>query len=886
MGPAKVSQTINKIRIKGYEDPRQHKDVPSSTKKKKISDSGATWTDDELLRFYKAYHRHGKDWKKISAEVGHKSPDVVKALYTMHRTFLSLPKHQATSMGFIALVTGHCNVLELPPSHRGNGQTSRASGKAKKHGEATQHKVHEVTHPHDFNHAGTIPGFSPSFKKRYYGELARNSQNHSVGNRTPRIPVIVPTYRNTNSQNHSVGNRTPRIPVTVPTYRNTTGDATLEHKNAINATKRNDDSAKFSMNECSHDGRSGIMEATKGVECQAFLETEGTGDTEICQTQQPLKKRRMDQTMDGGGTSKVGHETMMLVKEGNKPFGLLKEQQMFSAFISADDMLILDVLQSLVNAPDRMSKLKINIPSGKLSKSDFTLSESMGEEHSPFDLSKQEKPVGEFSASNTKQKKQPELLNAVVPAEEINVVLVHDNIAEGSSNSDSARGIGDLPESTANISCEVYSNVPREINPEISMSRRRKMKNKMHSKKVHMSCNEGSDNVKARKLLHCLSSESLRRWCTYEWFYSAVDFPWFMDNDFAKYLNHPYLRHITRLTRPEWSIIRSYRGKPRRFSDNFLAVERQQLEDYRKEVRSYYAQLTDGSLDSLPADVARPFSIGQQVIVRHPCSRELCDGKVATVEQDCCNVQFDNPELGIDLVKDIDCMPVDWLDNLPDNVRSSLDSHDVYNNLEMEHVSKLTPSGNRDHTINEVSPPINLDITSDQQLEAEYSVDSGRTQKECTSDGLIQSTDFLDNNDDHYDQLEAYCSAFVQSLQSRAREMVDETIQATTGGNDSQDEEAGAGNQATNCINADFEALTRDAQLPSKLIMNSTATVLAIKCLADLRHPPANIAGILERLSTMLRPSCSENLAIYRDIEKQIAIITSQTVALVPRTLQ
>ncbi|CAN6319058.1 unnamed protein product [Urochloa humidicola] len=859
MGPAKVSQTINKIRIKGYEDRQQHKDVPSSTKKMKISDSSATWTDDELMRFYKAYHRHGKDWKKISAEVGHKSPDVVKSLYTMHWTFLSLPKDQATPMGFIALVTGHCNVLGLPPSHRGNGQTIRASGKAKKRREATQHKLHEVPHPHDSNHAGTIPGFSPSFKKRYYGELARNSQNHSVGNRTPRIPIIVPTDRNT------------------------TGDATLEHKNAINATKMNNDSARFSMNECCHDGRSGIMEATKGVECQAFLETEGTGDTEIFQTQQPLKKRRMDQTMDGGRTSKIGHETMMVVKEGNEPFGLLKEQQMFSAFISADDMLILDVLQSLVKAPDKMSKLKINIPSGTLRKSDFTLSESMDEGHSPFDLSKQEKPVGECSASKTKQKKHTELLNAVVPTEEINVV--HNNITEGSSNSDSARGIGDLPESTANISCELYPNVPREINPEINMSRRRKRKNKMHSKKVHKSCNEGSDNVQARKLLHCLSSELLRRWCTYEWFYSAVDFPWFMDNDFAKYLNHPYLRHISRLSRPEWSIIRSYRGKPRRFSDNFLAVERQQLEDYRKEVRSYYVQLTDGSLDSLPADVARPFSIGQQVIVRHPCSRELCDGKEVTVEQDCCNVQFDNPELGVDLVKDIDCMPVDWLDNLPDNVRSSLDSHDVRNNLEMEHVSKLTPSGNRDHTINEVyvpEPPIGLDITSDQQVEAEYSVDSGRTQKESTSDGIVQSIDFLDNNDDHYDQLESYCSAFVQSLRSRAREMVDEVMQVTSGGNDSQDEEAGA---ATNCISADFGAGTRDAQLPSKLLMNSTATVLAIKCLADSRHPPANIAGILERLSMMLRPSCEENLAVYRDIQKQISVITSKTVALVPRTL-
>lgn len=57
------------------------------------------------------------------------------------------------------------------------------------------------------------------------------------------------------------------------------------------------------------------------------------------------------------------------------------------------------------------------------------------------------------------------------------------------------------------------------------------------------------------------------------------------------------------------------------------------------------------SLDYLLVDLTWPFSIGQQVIVRHPSSRELCDGKVVMVETDCCKVQFDNPELGVDLVK-------------------------------------------------------------------------------------------------------------------------------------------------------------------------------------------------------------------------------------------
>ena len=64
-------------------------------------------------------------------------------------------------------------------------------------------------------------------------------------------------------------------------------------------------------------------------------------------------------------------------------------------------------------------------------------------------------------------------------------------------------------------------------------------------------------------------------------------------------------------------------GKPRRFSNHFLAVEKEKLEDYREKVRKIYAQLNDGSRDSLPADLARPFSIGQHVSVCHPNSRDL-----------------------------------------------------------------------------------------------------------------------------------------------------------------------------------------------------------------------------------------------------------------------
>jgi hypothetical protein len=67
-------------------------------------------------------------------------------------------------------------------------------------------------------------------------------------------------------------------------------------------------------------------------------------------------------------------------------------------------------------------------------------------------------------------------------------------------------------------------------------------------------------------------------------------------------------------------------GKLRRFSDHFLVTEKENLNDYCEAVRKYYAQLSAGLLDSLPSDIALPFSLGQ------PRSRELCDGKVLMVK--------------------------------------------------------------------------------------------------------------------------------------------------------------------------------------------------------------------------------------------------------------
>lgn len=60
------------------------------------------------------------------------------------------------------------------------------------------------------------------------------------------------------------------------------------------------------------------------------------------------------------------------------------------------------------------------------------------------------------------------------------------------------------------------------------------------------------------KISNRLSKHQVRSWCIYEWFYSAIDYPWFAKREFVEYLYHVGLGHVPRLTRVEWGVIRRY----------------------------------------------------------------------------------------------------------------------------------------------------------------------------------------------------------------------------------------------------------------------------------------------------------------------------------------
>ncbi|KAK1278646.1 Protein ALWAYS EARLY 2 [Acorus gramineus] len=96
-----------------------------------------------------------------------------------------------------------------------------------------------------------------------------------------------------------------------------------------------------------------------------------------------------------------------------------------------------------------------------------------------------------------------------------------------------------------------------------------------------------------------------------------------------------------------------------------LKGEREKLEKYRESVRSHYTELRSGIRDGLPTDLARPLAVGQRVIACHPKPRKIRDGSVLTVDRNRCWVQFDRADLGVEFVLDIDCMPLNPLENIP-----------------------------------------------------------------------------------------------------------------------------------------------------------------------------------------------------------------------------
>ena len=167
-------------------------------------------------------------------------------------------------------------------------------------------------------------------------------------------------------------------------------------------------------------------------------------------------------------------------------------------------------------------------------------------------------------------------------------------------------------------------------------------------------------------------NERTRKWALAEWFMPGTDEDWFARNDFKRFAKHCDINETawSKQSRKKWRDVRKSLGKVRRLSIPFLRDERIRLEYHRNAARAKVEANLKGKMLSkeeieklaAPNDTAElipipePFIVGQRVLAKHPLAKRAYVGSVLTVSKLNIRVQFDDPQLGSELIKDIDVM--------------------------------------------------------------------------------------------------------------------------------------------------------------------------------------------------------------------------------------
>ncbi|KAL8205923.1 hypothetical protein R6Q57_009474 [Mikania cordata] len=723
MAPTRKSRSVNK-RYSDYVEVSPSKSVAnkSGRQKRKLSDMlGSPWTDEEVDRFYKAYRKYGKDWKKVAAMVRTRNSEMVEALYTMNRAYLSLPEGTASVVGFIAMVSDHYNAMQ----------------------EGSDHDK-EIS---DFPKSLRKPKKRANKLLQQSGVLEDQLQSRLVGSSDRSLPQL----KRRESDGCTVRKRTPRFLINHFARRDNSGNQVSPYKSS---QKREVDDvahgAALALTEALQRGGSpqvsqspyqlkttpskGNLDNLKAkphanlIDEECFEGSSGSGGAENVDGEEIYQKRskfysqKVDNEFDDGGEacSGTGEGLAVGIEAGDENIEQSSsqgERKRNKKLFFRDETSGLDALQTLADLSlmiqsdspalkedkpptgHRRHKTKLSadrkivkdLPGSDVLKSGK--SKPGRESKVDYKALSEGKLIDQSINKSWKRKTKPFLIEATFTEEEkcTNKVMSNnlDNnpsknckstrlVEYSSSNSNTSRtGVADSAISTALLPVSDAIDLPskrrnkRKADPNRITNHGEMKMTKVSSKDVSKKKTKPQDgpHYLKDKAFHYLSSPLVRRWSTYEWFYSAIDYPWFAKKEFVEYLHHVGLGHIPRLTKVEWGVIRSSLGKPRRFSMNFLREERDKLWQYRESVRKHYTELRSGAREGLPTDLARPLAVGQRVVALHPESREVHDGSVLTVDHDKCRVQFDQTDLGVTFVKDIDCMPSNLLDNMPEALR-------------------------------------------------------------------------------------------------------------------------------------------------------------------------------------------------------------------------
>lgn len=726
MAPTRKSRSVNR-RYSDYVEVSPSKNVAnkSGRQKRKLSDMlGSPWTDEEVERFYKAYRKYGKDWKKVASMVRSRNADMVEALYTMNRAYLSLPEGTASVVGFIAMVSDHYNAMEGSDTNQEINDFPKPVYKPKKR----THRLLQQNGGQDQLHSRVVA----SSDRRLPQLKIRESDGCTVRKRTPRFPINHSSRRDTSGNHVSPYKRSLKREVDDVAH----GAALALTEALQRGGSPQVSQSPYRMKTTPSKGRQKILGTLRTklhgnlIDEDCFEGSSGSGGAENVGGEEVYHKGRKsyrqkdDNEFDDGGEAcsgtgeglAAGIEAADVNIEQSSSQGKRKRnKQLFFR----DETSGLDALETLANLSlmiqsdspvlkedkpptgHRRHKTKMSADkekilnefsrgadtsksgkskSGRESKVDYkALSEGKQPDQSINKSLKRKNKSSSFEALFIEEEKCAN--NVIGGANDDNVPSKNCKstklVEYSSSNSNTSRTGADSAISTALLPTSDGVDLPsKRRNKRKMVPNRITNHGDMKLAKVNSTDQptkksepqEGPHYLKDKAFRH-LSSSMVRRWSTYEWFYSAIDYPWFAKREFVEYLNHVGLGHIPRLTKVEWGVIRSSLGKPRRFSGIFLLEEREKLWQYRESVRKHYIELRSGTREGLPADLARPLAVGQRVIALHPESREVHDGSVLTVDHDKCRIQFDRPELGVAFVKDIDCMPLNRSDNMPEDLR-------------------------------------------------------------------------------------------------------------------------------------------------------------------------------------------------------------------------
>ncbi|XP_042020468.1 protein ALWAYS EARLY 3-like [Salvia splendens] len=782
MGPTRKSRSLNR-RYTHDDSPSKDDDSTkrSSGRKRKLSDMlGPRWTTEELSRFYGAYRKYNNDWRKIASSVRNRSPEMMEALYTMNRAYLSLPHGTASSDGLIAMMTDHyCNLAGSDSDLESNDGTG-SSRKTKKQACGKIQPTTSKSYNDQFvSHCQvTMPdyGFLPFLKKKRSG----GGRPCPVGKRTPRFPVSFPSEKFIAESN--VSPRRPGLKLKVNANDDEVAQeiaiALAEASQKGSSSKVSQTPSKIAESVMSSpfryaQSKHSVAETTSNQNA-AVDEEELEGSTEaetgeLSRYKPSLVESRSPGTVKEktkklkGKKCEIGNNSEHLLDDIKEECSGTEEGQRVGAMTSNFHVEVTDtkISSSSVHSQRKKSKrilygrddapafdalqtladLSLLMPMGDEDESrlhfkdggDDPVDELLSTESLPIDQKREKrqysgvrmkghKPLSSSKVAPSKTSKpgkasvtssvpeedkdlQPSIAKtpkrkqkmqvSKVPKTEARPDLhlsrsprVEDgdpgkklmNRSKKSSQSGSPHSIRNSGNScSADIQKEASESAQVPVVSQVHSPTKVRSRRKMDLKKPQKLCDNISNyqsdlsiaSVHGRVLKSkenmsiCLSNPRLRRWCIYEWFYSAIDYPWFAKREFVEYLYHVGLGHVPRLTRVEWGVIRSSLGKPRRFSEQFLKEEKEKLNQYRYSVRKHYTELREGVREGLPTDLARPLSVGQRVTAIHPKTREVHDGSVLTVDHSRCRVQFDHHELGVEFVLDIDCMPLNPLENLP-----------------------------------------------------------------------------------------------------------------------------------------------------------------------------------------------------------------------------